>query len=74
MAGIVDDLPVQPCRAQHPVVRARAANAAAPEFHSGHTDGQVYNGIPLCFFSYGGGVVRTAPFDVLVMMPPGTPY
>lgn len=62
VGGTYQGLPATVCRAYHPVYKTGP--------HAGYSDGELYNGIPLCFFSWGGKIVRTAPFDYLYVMPP----
>jgi hypothetical protein len=63
VAGIHDTVPLKVCRAYHPTLRSGP--------HAGYTDDEDYNGAKLCFFSYGGKIIRTTPFDYLYMgLPP----
>ena len=53
------------CRAPHPVYTTTV--------HSGFTDGALYGGVQLCFFSWGGSVKSNSVFDVLYMAPAPSP-
>jgi hypothetical protein len=61
LGGYYDDVNVTVCRAFHPTTKSGP--------HAGYSDGELYNGLPLCFFSYGGKIIRVSPFDTLVMLP-----